>query len=282
MTKTLFMFGGFFLALAGVYLLAGKIAYGKKNVITQITTNWLSRQVGMNQNIIARAIFLFLFLFVLLWVVVFCQQRYFDIFIVTDIIVVAFGYFCLISYFLSKISKATDEENWLWAFFGSIAITCIFAVNKNWFTVNLASIPAIICLLCVFRNIKMKEFAIYSVAVTIFDAISVFGTGQMNQLIEKSTGRLTGNIVLNLSLEFYKGSISIGGGDIVFPGLVLMIAYRNGSPCQWLGAYIGWLVGFAVTFFAAFYFNSPQPATIYLVPLTVGGYYVGCCFRRQK
>jgi signal peptide peptidase-like protein 3 len=67
----------------------------------------------------------------------------------------------------------------------------------------------------------------------------------------------------------------LGLGDIVIPGLAVMIGFRearrHGRAMLAAGPWIGWLVGLAVTVAVMCATGKPQPATLYLVPTTLGG-----------
>lgn len=151
-----------------------------------------------------------------------------------------------------------------------------WALNANWLTIDLAAGLMGVMLLMQFRSVSFRATAIISIAIMIYDAVMVFGTGTMQKA---ASGFLELPVLFKIpgSLSLTdKPLMHMGLGDIVLPGVIIMMAMRNSLKHKNFNlagsAMAGYVVGFIITTLVMAIFQFPQPATIYLIPCTQFGF----------
>ena len=153
------------------------------------------------------------------------------------------------------------------------ALTNAWIMFPNWLTIDAAALAMGVMLLVQFRSISFRGTILLSFAVMLYDAIAVFGT----RIMQKAAGGFMELPILlkvpsSLALSA-QPIIHIGLGDIVLPGVIVMMAMResrnNSKSSLFTAAMVGYVVGFIITILVMAIFQFPQPATIYLMPCTL-------------
>lgn len=160
-----------------------------------------------------------------------------------------------------------------------IAITVSWIIFPNWLTIDLAGLFfAILILILVSKRMTLKPTIIISAAVIIYDTINVFGTEMMQGAASNFT-KLPILLIVpsNFSLSG-RPFFSLGLGDIVLPGLTVMLALKMAreysAPNFSTFTLLGYIIGLLITLFAMSVTNSAQPATIYLIPSVFAGFFL--------
>ncbi len=127
-----------------------------------------------------------------------------------------------------------------------------------------------------FRALRIRSAVCFLAALAVFDGIHVFGTHWMTLLIAHIADS---PFVLRIPEEFAwhaHAQFLIGHGDILTPGLLVVVAARAAEPreARWLvaGSCAGAALGFAVTTAVTLAIRGPLPALVVLVPCTCMGY----------
>jgi len=158
---------------------------------------------------------------------------------------------------------------WLLAF----VITLAWLVWPNWVTLDIAAVCMTIVFLVNFRDVSFKSAAIISLIVMIYDVVSVFGTGVMQKVASGVLGSVPMLLIVPRSFALQsERAFALGLGDIVIPGILIMIALREAknytnTKAGWM-TILGYVVGCILTFIVVVISKAPQPATIYLIPCT--------------
>jgi len=155
----------------------------------------------------------------------------------------------------------------------------------NWITFNMVSLLICVASTVIFqqRMSFMKLFTILLVLAFVYDAIQVFVTGSMIEYAKdlrpvfgadprqfSKPGLLVAPADLSqLTPEKYG---MLGAGDVMVFGLLAIATARYsrrlGAQLPVVLAFAGFAVSMLASFTVNWLFDSPQPATIYIVPLT--------------
>ncbi len=278
-------FVSFSVALVITFLIAGILAFGKEVTLHKATAenyvNWLD----------SRGLFPFAFKSVAVMVVATIILALFvHLFSVYD--QHYFGYIVLTTT-SAMLCEIVFEQLGIFRNSRLRSVTSIVAGiffcwycyhHPNLLTKNLASLVVILVLLISLRNVKLRAFLALGFGILVFDAISVFWTHQMIQIANQTADDPVGMILYTTEIGKTWHLISTGIGDVIFPGILMMIAYRQskslGGISLWVGTVVGYIAGMMVTTFVMFVYSHPQPATIYLIPGAYVGYYVVVKFRK--
>ncbi len=127
-----------------------------------------------------------------------------------------------------------------------------------------------------FRALRIRTAACLLMATAFYDAIHVYGTGWMITFVHNIIGT---PFVLEIPGAFHLGGpllFSIGQGDILAPGLLVVVAARAADPhkASWLvtGSLVGAAAGLAITTAITITTQQPLPALIILGPCSCLGY----------
>lgn len=168
--------------------------------------------------------------------------------------------------------RATNSLTVVGWFFAT-AVTMLWLVFPNWLTLDIAAVALSVGALIVLRKTIFEEALIFSAGIVVYDVINIFGTKMMQRAAEGMMG--LPNIIYIPSLYAFPAKISliVGVGDVVLPGLTVIIAARLarrfGKPLLGLAAIIGYEIGFAISLAVLYATRFPQPATLYLIPTTL-------------
>jgi len=156
---------------------------------------------------------------------------------------------------------------------GSKTNALLFMVNAsalwilfpNAFVRGIISVLMIITALSLFANGSFRRTAIFCLVVVVaYDVWMTFGIHQMQTLDAALVGTPT---AFDISASF-----SLGAGDVLLPGFVVMSVARLGKKALLVGAFMGYCIGmFLVTFVFVSLDNFAQPATLFLIPSVIVG-----------
>ena len=163
-------------------------------------------------------------------------------------------------------------------------ITFVWATKRNWLIQDLVNLSAGLWILVTWKNISLRWCLTISVAIVIYDVTAVFFSGQMIELATAVTEDYPFMMVVipeSLSLSAAP-MITIGVGDLVLPGAVILLAHRlYGKRGSWMSI-AGYLLGVLVAVLALTIYQFPQPATLYLIPMTLLGLWIAGRLSRKR
>ena len=262
------------LVVVGVYLLADYLAFGlDKGVEMNILPNINKRESfwAMLKQVVGIFFVLTLVLFVLAFVIKLSGGVIFKGLIIFIFWTAAFNF----AYFLNikfKPIKITLQ------IIMATVVTAAWVVFPSWLTLDIAGLIVILWALANCKTLTFKQVLVLLIAVMIYDVVAVFGTGVM-QIVALGAVKMHLPLMLTIPQSFSLASsalFKIGLGDIVLPGLMIMIAFREGRqrrlPAVSWATIGGYIVGGLVTVTILFLTHVPQPATIYLVPGVLIGF----------
>ncbi len=167
-----------------------------------------------------------------------------------------------------------------------LGMTAAWIFHPSWLTFDVAASAAVLWMLVSVSIANFGTAMITSGGVMIYDAISVFQTHKMIELV-KATSGIPIMVMQPSSLSLHAQiTFAMGLGDIVLPGLVVMFAFRAAKRCGGkaiaVGTILGYVMGLFATLLALHITGSPQPATIYLMPGVLIGYAVAAYATGQQ
>ncbi|HSE61672.1 MAG TPA: presenilin family intramembrane aspartyl protease [Candidatus Saccharimonadales bacterium] len=206
-------------------------------------------------------------------------------------VTLAVGAIFFLAFLVFSIARLFDStRKRLLAGIFPLAVGAAWLVWPNWITVDLVAIMLVICCLSVYLQLTLnfRGVALVVGALFLYDIVNVYITKRMLVLAAQVLGPpgaenerpLPMMIIVprNWSPDATPAA-ALGLGDIVFPGLLIMIgavlAYRHHRPTiiYWgLGGYTaGMIAVFAILYFA----RVGQPALLTLYPAVLIGVLVG-------
>lgn len=148
----------------------------------------------------------------------------------------------------------------------------------NWVWGGIASLLATASMILAYRTVRFRLLAIVSAGLFAYDAVHVYGTGLMMTVAESSGGATSSLMVAipqSAAVES-AASYQVGLGDIGFPGLWMMLAFRmadaHARPIVALTTIAGIVLGWIATIATCELTQHPVPALIFLVPGAALGY----------
>jgi presenilin-like A22 family membrane protease len=185
----------------------------------------------------------------------------------------SFMIFRFITPFAKRLMSTPVKTN-VWAATVTALITAPAAFRPNWATENAFTLVVIMMLLVLFRKVPTKVVLAIFAGLMLYDVVGVFVTGQMIELADgavKADLPLLLQIPSGLALNSPPATV-LGAGDVIIPGLLVMVAareaQRTGIALLKIATLAGYAVGLACAYVALTMSESPQPALIYLVPCT--------------
>lgn len=163
---------------------------------------------------------------------------------------------------------------------GVVVVTAIaWVIWPNWLTADLLTLIGITCTLYAYLTVTLnfKIVALMGGGLFIFDVVNVYFTGNMQRVaMPMMDWSLPGMIVVPQSLAFDAPYIAgLGNGDIVFPGVMILLAaalsYKYRAMSVLRGGLIGYAVGLVAVFGILYLTHKPQPALIGLYPCVLAG-----------
>lgn len=148
----------------------------------------------------------------------------------------------------------------------------------NWVWGGIASLLATASMILAYRTVRFRLLAIVSAGLFAYDAVHVYGTGLMMTVAESSGGATSSLMVAipqGAAVES-AASYQVGLGDIGFPGLWVMLAFRmaaaHGRRAVVVTTMSGIVLGWIATIATCELTRHPVPALIFLVPGAALGY----------
>ena len=159
----------------------------------------------------------------------------------------------------------------------AISLGASYYLTKHWLLNNLFALSFSIYAIESTSVGSFSTGATLLTALCIYDVLWVFGTGVMTTVVKEL------DIPIKLLFPKVQGDIwtadfaLLGLGDVIFPGLIVALAYRldcfiackkerKGLPKYFLAGLIGYFVGISGSFLAMWTVNTPQPALLYISP----------------
>lgn len=159
------------------------------------------------------------------------------------------------------------------------AIILAWAIWPNWLTTDLFAVLLIATGLAAYLEVTLN-FMIVALAgfgLVIYDIVNVYFTGTMMRVAAPMMeAGIPGMIVVpqNWALDSAP-AVGLGAGDVVFPGLMIMLAavlsYRCNDKSLLYGGLIGYAVGLVLVFGILYVTRLGQPALITLYPCVLIG-----------
>lgn len=190
---------------------------------------------------------------------------------------------CCLSFFFQSIfvhyirffCQEWVQKKWWFAIVVSIIVMLLNLILPSWLTQNVVAILVATGALIVVSSISLQYVLIFFGMFVIWDAVIIFGTNALINTAKMFAGLnmpLMVTVPISISLES-KPLFFLGLGDIIMPGLMIMVSMREWKKRKMLllpvATTVGYFGGLAVAFFVFFITQSPQPATIYLMPAVV-------------
>lgn len=162
---------------------------------------------------------------------------------------------------------------------------CIVAAAASWWfwpgwlTVDLLAIVLLFGGLSSYLRITLNFKAVATIAggLFIYDIINVYFTGMMMRAATKTIDMKLPTLVVvpeSLALDA-RPAVALGLGDIIFPGLLIMIAavlaYRYNAKSVLYGGLVGYAAGMIAVFGILHATQHTQPALITLYPAVMIG-----------
>ncbi len=157
------------------------------------------------------------------------------------------------------------------------AVVIGWVLAPNWLTKDLCAIAFALYALPVLSVLRAKPAIAISLGVMAYDALAVFGHHTMQKVAALAADLpVLITIPAEPSLASRTG-LMLGLGDIILPGIIVMLAMREakarGVPSLATGALVGYAAGLIAAFLVV-RFHGMQPATIYLVPGAFAGLFI--------
>lgn len=155
----------------------------------------------------------------------------------------------------------------------AFVVSLLWLLWPNWLTLDIAGACIVIVFLVNIRSISFRSATIISGIVIVYDVVSVFGTGVMQKVAMGILGSVPMLFVVPKHLTLAsERAFALGLGDVVVPGILIMIALREAknyaTPKIGWSAILGYVCGGILTYSILFIFKTGQPATLYLIPAT--------------
>ncbi|WJX16916.1 hypothetical protein P8452_06894 [Trifolium repens] len=158
-----------------------------------------------------------------------------------------------------------------------------YVLHKHWLANNILGLVSSIqgierCSLGSF-----KTGAIMLVGLFFYDIFWVFFTPVMVSVGKSFDAPIK---LLFLRSDSARPFVMLGLGDIVTPGMFVALALRfdvsrGKQPQYFRSAFLGYIVGLALTIVVANWFQAAQPALFYIVPAVIGFLAAHCIWNRD-
>lgn len=171
-----------------------------------------------------------------------------------------------------------------------VTVTYLFLIlsHPNWLVRGIGTYALAVPPLVWFRGLRIRTATCLLIASAVYDAIHVFWTGWIPEFMR---GIANTPLVLEIPCEFSlfcDPMFTYGHGDVLAPGLLVVVAARTPElrEARWLvfGTCVGTAIGMAVSTYVTFEIHR-VPALIFLVPFTCLGYlavYMPIQLQKQK
>lgn len=191
----------------------------------------------------------------------------------------AIGFFCA-SFVMLTLGKSSRAKA-LWFVAGQCVVFVAWLFSQNWLTMSLMTIIMLVPSLVIFGSGKVlpsgtfRTYAFVGIAAMVYDILAVYVTDFMQQMAAGvQANGLPGMIIYPRSLAFdAPPAVSLGGGDIIIPALIVLAAWALGIKYSlpllgWAGI-AGYFVGLVVASVVVVTTRSMQPALVFLCPSVI-------------
>jgi presenilin-like A22 family membrane protease len=167
-------------------------------------------------------------------------------------------------------------------------MTALVFWPEIWIVQDVTAIVTLAGVMLMLRNLRFSRLAICSAGLFLYDLTNVWITGFMLRL-KCATDDATANMAVLIPDALSAGSkilLSIGTGDILIPGVWMMLAFRTAVEHKnpyvvvltLLGIIAGWIAATATLILTSY----PVPALVFLVPGAAAGYLTGHMLTRRN
>ncbi len=272
----LVLYGG---AIASIFFLAGHFSFNVGRFAPQGTNSFglIFRECRTWRHIVGRICMVALVLTVMICTILLLVRYGLSI----RVYALLATFFML--FFTSKMSifRSLPYPH-IYSLIFAAAVSGIWFFYPHWITTSVVSLFTAFFALIILKEISFKEALILSLAVILYDVSMVFLSGFMEEVAE-SAGTTPIGMSLPPALLFTKVKM-IGLGDIILPGILIMAAFREAKirslPALPFGAIAGYFFGMVLAVTALNVFNFSQPATLYLIPGVLLGFWIALLINR--
>jgi len=153
----------------------------------------------------------------------------------------------------------------------------------NWLTRDACALMVSLAVLSGAGILRLRWVMAVFAAVMLYDAVMVFGTGMMQEAAGKMRD-LPAVVAVPAAASLSAPQLfMLGLGDVVLPGLLVAIAFREARvrrlPSLAIGSLAGYALGLAAALAILRLTRHPQPATIYLMPGAAAGFFLAAARR---
>lgn len=282
------MTAAFLAAIGLLYLTAGYIGFGPTSFLQETSKDIFFNKLEntTKKSLVPKVLLIAVLGTAWLAIMFYFISHYNDSFRIVNRIVTFIPIFHIVHHLVTRFSKIdTVKVTGGVAFLITVIIDALLQYYDTTAVQNIGSVFIALYILVILRSIKLKTFLIFGAGIMIFDFVAVFYTQQMIDVAKATQGIPGGSVVVPTSADSESVSaISTGLGDIIIPGMLAMIAFRQsqqfGGVSLWVCTFLGYALGSVVTEYVLFNTNFPQPATIYLIPGVTLGYFAAVLYKR--
>lgn len=168
----------------------------------------------------------------------------------------------------------------------ALLVTLAWFYAPNWITISIAASILSMNFLIQLWFSSLNKISYLAAGIIIFDLIAVFWTKWMVDYANLLKTYPVYIAVPSLTIDGQTVLSSIGLGDIILPGAVIMLAFRQARQLEKIflgyGTLLGFIVGLCVSSIILHLTQLPQPATLYLFPSVYLGLICSAYFTNSK
>eukprot|EP01100_Stratorugosa_tubuloviscum_P000066 TRINITY_DN1015_c0_g1_i1.p1 TRINITY_DN1015_c0_g1~~TRINITY_DN1015_c0_g1_i1.p1 ORF type:complete len:276 (+),score=99.44 TRINITY_DN1015_c0_g1_i1:106-933(+) len=175
---------------------------------------------------------------------------------------------CIVQLFETLFHRKESPSLFLkiiyWILAAIISIT--YCYTENWIANNVLAICFCLVALSSVSISSFKTASLLLIGLFFYDIFWVFGTSVMVTVAKQIDAPIK---IMAPKVDDWSQFAMLGLGDIVFPGLFVSLMQkfdRKNSSLYFHTCLAAYVIGLGTTMFIMLFFNSPQPALLYLVP----------------
>lgn len=164
-----------------------------------------------------------------------------------------------------------------------LPVVAAWLLYPHWITLDIMAYLTAWALLIQLGRFTLKNALVFAAAIILYDVTAVFGSGMMIDLADKVTQSPSPSMgiqplmpqvfLIPFSWSWAQSGHDcglIGLGDVVAPGILIMVAMREAKrfkiPTLGSAALGGYAFGYVIGLIVMFITGAPQPFTLYLFP----------------